>query len=123
MEDITINVPGEFNEIEEAILEFLYEHPDWDTGTFSLVKTLRGEPSGSTDEEKHQQAKRAFEDVQHAVETLIMGKLAKGKRLRAASGEIYFSELKLTPSGEAAAIKQKRRLKKIVNNLPRPKRA
>jgi hypothetical protein len=69
---------------------------------------------------EQQKAKKAFEEVQFAVETLRMENLVRGKRLRANSGDIYYSELKLTPSGEAAAIKQKRRVKKLIIDVPRP---
>jgi len=118
---IEIDVPGEFSAIEEAVLQFLYSHPDGEYGTFHLARQLKPEPpAGATEEQKLQ----AFKDVQNAIETLIMAKLAKGRRLRAASGEVYFEELKLTTTGEAEAIKQKRAVKKLVitTNVELPKR-
>ena len=57
---------------------------------------------------------KAFKEVQYGIETLYLAKCLKGTRLRTYSGEIYFNELKLTTNGEAAAIKEKRRVRKLV---------
>ena len=46
--------------------------------------------------------------VQYAVETLIQDGLAKGDRNSDVDG-VYFTDLKLTTKGEAAAIRQKRK--------------
>lgn len=121
-ESKVINVPGEFSELEEAILDLLYNNPNSNYGTGGLVRELRPEPPDGSDEQKAEQQKQAFHDVQYGIETLIVAKHLKGKRQRAFNGDVYFEELKLTPSGEAAAIKQKRRLKKIVISSNRPPR-
>jgi len=112
-----IDVPGEYSELEEEIIMYLYEHPDWDTGTFALVRALKpAAAENSTPEARQQRDTAAFKDVQHAVETLYLAKLVKGKRQRAYGGEVYFDELKLTQNGEVAAIHKKRKV--IVKEIP-----
>jgi hypothetical protein len=108
MEDIETNVPGEFSELEEAILEYLYEHPDSDIGTPGLIKILK--PDQNPD------GQQAYKDVQYAIETLLAARLVKGER-HAGFGSVYHAELSLTPKGEAEAITQRRRVKKIVVNV------
>jgi len=119
MEPTVVKVQGKFNETEEAILEFLYTHPNgW--GTYSLTRELRPEPKTGLSEE---QKLKAFDEIQHAIETLVAAKVAKGKRLRDASGRVYFEKLQLTANGEAEAIKQRRRVKQIVGHFARPRRS
>lgn len=107
---------GKYSEIEEAILKYLYEHPDWSIGTMSLVQALKSEV-------KDEESEKAFSDIQYGVETLIADKLIKGKRVLA-SQVIQFVQLELTPKGEAEAILQKRRVGEIniISSIPRPPR-
>lgn len=107
MEDIEMNVPGEFSELEEAILEYLYAHPDSGIGTPGLMEILRPDQGRPDDQQQ------AYKDVQYAIETLLAARLVKGER-HAGFGSVYHAELLLTPKGEAEAITQRRRVKKIV---------
>jgi hypothetical protein len=107
-----VDVPGKFGGAEVAILDYLYKHPE-SIGTSGLVKILK--PDHKTGE----QQKLAFEEIQDGVETLIASRLVKGKRV-SQSGRIEFVQLRLTAKGEAEAIKQKRRLKKIRANVTNP---
>ena len=105
-ETFDLDAPGKLGGAEVAILDYLYKHPGESIGTAGLVKVLK--PEHKTGE----QQTLAFEEIQDGVETLIANKLAKGKRV-SQSGRIEFVQLRLTAKGEAEAIKQKRRLKKI----------
>jgi hypothetical protein len=104
-EQFDVDVPGKFGSAEVAILDYLYKHPE-SISTARLVEILK--PENKTGE----QQKLAFDEIQDGVETLIANKLVKGKRV-SQSGRIEFVQLRLTAKGEAEAIKQKRRLKKI----------
>jgi hypothetical protein len=124
MEDgtIEINLPGEFDPMEEAILNSLYEHPRGDIGVKDLVRILK--PEHTTAEQQEQD----FEEVQHGIETLIVARLVRGQRV-SESGKVRHDTLRLTRKGEAEAIKQRRREKKITvsmvrigDNTPRPDR-
>ncbi len=104
-------VPGKFSALEEAILAYLYANPTPALGTKELTQELsnaRGKQEG-------------YDQVQYGIETLIVAGLVKGKR-SSEMGTLCHHRLQLTPKGEAEAIKQKRRLKKIVFDIPRPKR-
>lgn len=118
MEKKKINVAGDHSDTEEAVLFYLYRHPGWNSDTFSLVKEIKGNSEQTI--EGRSQTQKNFEEMEYAVETLVMGKLVKGERQRAVSGDTYFSDLKLTPNGESAAIKASRRVRKLVIDIPRP---
>lgn len=100
------NVSAQLGETEEAVLIYLYEHPTPHMDTPTLARELKGY-SYATDESK---VRKAVDEVQTAVETLIMEKLVKGKRERSPDA-VYHSHLELTSNGEAEAIKTKRRFK------------
>jgi hypothetical protein len=101
-----IPIPGEYGATEEAILRHLYEHPGERIGVADLVRALE----------------QSFEDVLFGVETLIEQRLPKGKRVLE-SEKLQFINLRLTAKGEAAAIRERRRPKSIILNVPRPNRA
>jgi len=110
-----VNLAGEFSETEEAMLAYLYAHPDSDIGTPGLMTILK---LGQDNDEQRQQA---YKVTQYAIETLVASGLVKGKRYPG-FGDVYHAELRLTPKGEMEAIKQKRRVKKIIVDIPRPNR-
>jgi hypothetical protein len=97
-----VNVPGKFIPVEEAILGYFYAHPDGNIGTADLTRILK--PDQSTTE--------AFDEIQYGIETLAAAHLVKGKRV-SESGKVQYVELRLTNNGEAEAIKQQRREKRI----------
>jgi hypothetical protein len=111
-----IAIPGKYSDIEETILIYMYEHP-WELGTSSLVLALRPGLQG-------EEQRKAWEEIQYGIETLVENRLAKGKRLLL-NNLIQFSSLVLTPKGEAEAITVKRRLKTVVliHDVPRPNRS
>jgi len=117
MEDkpIEVHVPGTFSDTEEAILGYLYDNPDGSMGTTSLMSALQPEQQ-STAEQREQ----SFEGIQYGIETLVAHLLVKGKRTTEA-GKVRYVQLRLTSKGQAEAIKQKRRLKKIILDIPRPR--
>lgn len=100
---------GKLNQDEKAILDYLYANPIRGIGTGSLMRAFR--PDQDT-EGKQQQA---YREIQGAIETLVLGGLVKGKR-GSRSGEVYFDDLRLTPKGERAAIKE-RKGEKAASNL------
>jgi hypothetical protein len=109
------DVPGEYSEIEEAILKYLYENPDAVVGTVNLADILRpvdGEPRFGDEEFKKGRA-QAVDEVQYGIETLISTRLVAGKRV-AHYGKVQFAQLELTTKGEAEAIQQRRRPTKVV---------
>ncbi len=105
--NFTVDVPGKFSAIEEGILGYLYEHPEENIGTGGLVGKLK--PEQSTAEQQGQ----AFEEIQYDIESLIAARLVRGKRV-SASGKVQYVQLRLTPKGEAEAIKERRRVKKFI---------
>jgi len=68
-EHFEIDIPGKFSDSEEAILDYLYGHPDEKIGTKDLVRSLRAEQP------------QAYEEIRYGVETLIAAALARGKRI------------------------------------------
>jgi hypothetical protein len=123
-----MKMPEKLDATEEAILRYLYDNPTPDgqeayLDTFQLVNHVRPEPANGFNEE---QQKENFKQTQHAIETLIESKFVKGTRLRSGGpgGSVYFAHLELTTSGEAEAIRQKRKVKEVVvdptHRPPRP---
>lgn len=110
-----VDVPGKFSATEEAILEYFFEHPDENIGTAGLIKVLKLEQSTAGQEQQ------AYKEIQFGIESLVAARLVKGKRV-SESGRVQYVQLRLTAKGEAEAIKQKRRLKKIIFDIPRPAR-
>src|SRR6202008_4206190 len=90
---LEVELAGEFSETEEAILAYLYAHPDGDIGTPGLMTILR--PAEDTAEQRHE----AYKVTQYAIETLVAACLVKGKRYPG-FGDVYHAELRLTPKGE-----------------------
>jgi hypothetical protein len=111
-----ILIAGKFGELEEAILKYLYDNPDAYIGTQSLVRELRPPQPEATDEQREED----FEAVQYAIETLLSSRLIKGKRVKRSGDKIQHTKLALTPKGEAEAIAQRRRVTKIILDVPRP---
>jgi hypothetical protein len=105
---------GGFGEQEETILAYLYAHPEEMVSTNSIAQNLYPERYASEQEE-------AVKDTQHGIETLLVAKLVKGKRV-STGGMVTHVKLSLTPKGEAEAIKQQRMVKKIIIDIPRPQR-
>jgi hypothetical protein len=104
---LEVDVPGKFSLTEEAILDHLYEHPDGNLGTPDLVRILKPEQDGI------KQQQQAFEEIQYGIETLVAARLVRGKRT-SESESLRYVQLRLTAKGQAEAIKQRRRLKKII---------
>ena len=115
MRRIEMDDTNKFSQMEEAILDYLYAHPDGEIGTPGLMRILK--PEQDTDEQRQE----AYKETQYAIETLLAAGLAKGER-HSGYGDVYHSELRLTPKGEAEAIKQRRRPKKAIveSHIPRP---
>lgn len=95
-------IPGKFNARQESILDYLYAHPNLRIATHELARELE----------------LTFRDVQHEVETLVASQIVKGKRV-ASSGAIAFERIRLTARGEREAIKERRRVKRIIIDMPR----
>lgn len=119
--------PSGFETVEEWIVHQLYEQPKANHMTHTLFqqleRVLQAEPSRRdtmnqlraatgqpplSDDHHIEEPKLAYGAVQYAVETLIQDGLAKGDRNCGVDG-VYFTDLKLTTKGEAAAIRQKRK--------------
>ena len=109
-----LELPGKYSHIEESILIYLYEHPGWTLGTFELAKARNpAEVSSDIPQE-------SYTEIQYGIETLVADRLIAGKRMRGNGDIIYYTDLKLSAKGEAEAIKQMRRVRKIMHNIPRP---
>lgn len=101
-----------YGELEEAVLEHLYANPSPHPShsTYNLAGTLKLQQlhefeTGS--EQWRAKIHRAKEEVQRAIESLIVERLVKGDRERD-DQMIHFTNLKLIPKGEAEAIRLKR---------------
>lgn len=105
--DFVLDVPGKFSVTEEAILIYLCEHPNESIGTRDLIEKLK--PEDSTADKQRQ----TFDEIQYGIETLVAARLVRGKRL-SASGKVQYVQVRLTPEGEAEALTQQRRVKKII---------
>ena len=99
VETTKIDVPGEFSPIEESILEHLISHTRKET-TENLASVLKCD----------------LQDAQEGIESLIVSRLMKYKRVSLNSGVTYVN-LQLTKEGERQAIIQRRRVKEIVLNI------
>lgn len=114
MEDnhFEVDIPGKFSPVVESILGYFYSHPDGNIGTADLTRILR--PGQSTTE----QQQKAIDEIQDGIETLVVAKLVRGKRV-SDSGNVQYVKLRLTKTGEREAIKEQRRTKSFsvsVNN-------
>jgi hypothetical protein len=109
------DAPGEFSKMEQAVLDYLFAHPDSAIATMGLMKVLK--PEQDTEEQQRQ----AYTETEHAIEALIAGGLVKGKR-HEGLGDVYFDELFLTPKGEVEAIKRRHEGTKLIIDVPRPDR-
>lgn len=108
-EHFEMNIPGKFNPLEESILDYLYDHPDDEIGTESLAQALKPEQFAAGVGAEI----AVCDEVQNGIETLIAANLVRGKRI-APLKVVEYSKLRLTPKGEAEAIKQRRRDKKLI---------
>lgn len=116
----TISLPGRYTEIEEAILNYLYENPSTPTGTAHLLIALRPQQTPASFEPVVGEARnKEFDEIQYAIETLIADGLAAGQRI-VQSQRLQYVQLKLTRKGEAQAIVEKRRPKEVTSTIPRP---
>jgi hypothetical protein len=106
-DEIEMDIPGGLSQEEEAILDHLYNHPGEVIGTGSLMGTLKPDRDAP---EKEQQA---YEEIQGAIETSVAHGFAWGKRV-STSGRVCFDKLRLTRKGEVAAIRERKREKKLV---------
>jgi hypothetical protein len=95
--------PGKFNATEEAVLAYLYAHPE-EIGAKGLANILKPEE------------KDYWKDIEEGIKTLIAARLVKGKRV-SDSRNVWHEKLSLTTKGEAEAIKQERRPKGITINI------
>ena len=102
VETMRMDVPGEFSPIEESILEHLISHTRKET-TENLASVLKCD----------------LQDAQEGIESLIVSRLMKYKRVSLNSGVTYVN-LQLTKEGERQAIIQRRRVKEIVVNITAP---
>jgi hypothetical protein len=96
-----------FGEMESQILVTLYEQPDSDHNAYTLAKAFHpaielGSPEYRT----------AVENILQATENLIVDSLVQGKRLLG-DGGVYFGCLKLTRTGEKAAVPERRRITEL----------
>ncbi|MGA3128934.1 MAG: hypothetical protein ABSD13_19745 [Candidatus Korobacteraceae bacterium] len=120
-------VPAGFSTIEDWILRYIYDHPKEAHSTTSLRKqlesVLKSEPSQLAELNKHNKLFGSPEitakeydsltepeqgTVQRAIETLIKGGWAKGKRDSDDAGVVFFGGIALTNSGEREAISRER---------------
>ena len=99
-----MNIPGKFTPLEEVILEFMYENPNESIGTASLALVPKIA------------AVQTIDEVQYAIESLILARLVRGKRTLQ-SGKVRHIKVKLTAKGEAVAIQEQRRVKNIRLNI------
>jgi hypothetical protein len=93
--NLVIGSKGNYSEVEEAILDYLFNNPAATTGTYSLMKALKPDkdsPDGSWTTPAAQQ--KAYEEIEFGIETLIKDKLAKGKR-GGTPGNIEYNQLQL----------------------------
>ena len=124
--------PGDFNSLEDWIVGYLYEWPKTPHTTYSLLRDALGivesqpssidtinallKASGREDMTPAaapiEDEKPTFGDVQKSIEDLIEAGTVKGDRNRGVEG-VYFEALKLTPKGEAHAIRRKREREKL----------
>jgi hypothetical protein len=119
--------PSGFADIEEWVLQQVYDQPKVEHMTYTLYqqldRLLQSKPSQRdvinqireatghqplSAEERVEERKLTFGGVQDAVETLIEAGWAKGERQSGVDG-VYFTGQKLTPKGEAEAIRRKRK--------------
>jgi hypothetical protein len=113
-----VTLPGKYPEIEETILIWLYDHPGHDASTDTFTKLLKPDLKMH---EASEELREALDKTQFAIETLVEQRLAAGERFL--QGMVKFRELSLTPKGEAEAIRQKRRPRKLIHNVPQPDRS
>jgi hypothetical protein len=113
-----IKIPGKYPEIEETILIWLYDHPGHDASTDTFTEMFNPDLNMY---EASEELQEALETTQHAIETLVEQRLVAGDRFL--QGRVKFSKLRLTPKGEAEAIRQKRRPRKLIHSVPRPDRS
>ncbi len=120
-------VPHGSDDVEDWILQYIYQHPNEVHSTHTLLKQLDSvliaEPSkleesnrvrgvmGSpslTPEDYATLRKPDLHVVQRAVETLIMNGWTKGKRDADAQHIVFFDGLALTSSGERERVRRTR---------------
>ena len=101
-----------YNESERAILIEVYDNPNIAHTSYTLSQKLNPTTKVGTPEYG-----AAFTKVRETTEDLIVRGVLRGKRLKGANG-IYFTELKLTPKGEKAAIQERRRKADFEKELP-----
>ena len=98
--------PGKFSETEEAILAYLYAHPEEEIGAKRLANILKPEEPES------------WRNIEEGIKTLIAAELVVGKRVSDSARSVWHEKLRLTAKGERETIKEERRAKEgITLNL------
>jgi len=106
MKTETIEVPaapGKFNATEEAILAYLYAHPE-KIGAKGLASILK------------QEEQESWKDIEEGIKTLIAAELVIGERVSDSQG-VWHEKLRLTRKGEREAIKEERKPMGITVNI------
>ena len=110
MADKKIDISSaDFDKTEEAVLNALYERADGSYSSHMLYPVIHPEVRPGTPP-----AGEAFVRVRDATERLIARDLVRGERLNGQDG-VFFNKLKLTKKGERAAIKERNRVKAVIN--------
>lgn len=102
-----------FDEEESAVLLAMYEEANGCYTSYTLAWKLNPEVKVSTPE-----AETAFKGTRDATERLIERDLVDGERLKGADG-IYFKDLKLTRRGQQAAIRQRKEVEDLKEEMPK----
>src|ERR1700722_20303789 len=91
-----------FNDREVKALLLLYDNPGAEYTTYTLTQRLHPTVVPGSDEDS-----KAFKEVAQTTEGLKLLNLVDGTRLKDGADRIYYSDLKLTRSGERKAIELK----------------
>jgi hypothetical protein len=117
-QDHEITLPGKYPENEETIMIWLYDHPGHDASTDTFTTLFNPDLKMY---EASQERQEALKTTQHAIETLVEQRLVAGDRFLQVM--VKFSKLRLTATGEAEAIRQKRRPRTLIYSVPQPDRS
>jgi hypothetical protein len=107
------DISGPLGIVGKAVLGCLYKHANGTIGTKDLMKILRPSQNEVGQEQK------AYEEIQGAIEKLLLARLVTGKRVPE-SEKVYHIKLRLTPKGEVEALRQRDLPDTLVVDLPRP---
>jgi hypothetical protein len=107
---IEFDILGKFSGTEEAILEYLFTHDDGPIGTSRLAGALKPDRTSA------EQQQEACEEIQVGLETLDLAGLIRRRRVPR-SGSVYFENIHLTRKGEVAAMRERKRVNKVVVSI------